>query len=105
MPQPRKSQTPHVIAFLRDHPNQAYSVAELEQVTGHSAAGLSREAAKPGSQVIPYGTRGMYMWTTTKQSGEPEVDPTNLIYIATLKDGTKVYQHDGKLYRVIFEEM
>lgn len=100
---------PFVIAFLRDNPNLGYSVQEIEKETGHSASGLSREAKKPGSQIVACPQKGYYMWTTTKQNVKIEKEapdnPENLEYVGDTKDGSKVYRAGNTLYRLIFEEM
>lgn len=105
----RESQTPHIIAFLRENPNVAYSVQELEQLTGHSAKSLSTEAKKPGSQIIATPQRGMYMWTTTLQSktNKPTTDLTQLVSAGFDKSGERLYKdpETEQIFRILIEEI
>lgn len=112
----RQSRLPTLVAFLRQSPNLAFHLNEIERETGvpvSSAGGaLAREHDKPTSNIVRT-SAGMYMWSTNPNKPQkPEAenvaspDPSKLDMIGTTKDGATVYRdQDGNLWTGIFERL
>jgi hypothetical protein len=114
--QQRISRLPTIVAFLRQSPNLAYHLSEIEKETGISSSAasgaLTREHNKPTSNIVRT-SGGMYMWSTNPNKPQPKietessVDPSALRFIGHTKSGESIYRDDetAKLYRLICEEL